>query len=180
MTRLKSSDIGEIPSCLDAYDRDLMAITGRSLLGIASYACGVDETELLNKMNNFSIHVIPGTAGWGVISNFSETVCAILNFSGFNAQVSDQSDTAGFASAYEKKADAIMMADDNRFVGINLKTRMVVDNADMTGRVFAAALDLMTGGVRDCPVLVMGCGPVGEAAAENPDMHSSSTWIRGL
>ena len=166
MTRLKTGDIRQIPSCLSAYERKLIAITGRSLLGIASYACGVDETEVMHQRKNFSIHVIPGTAGQGIITNFSETVCAILNFLGFNAQVSDQSDTSGLASAYERKANAIMMADDNRFVGINLKTRRVVDNVEMTGRVFAAVLDLMTGGVRDCPVLVMGCGPVGESAAE--------------
>lgn len=166
MTRLKTSDICKISSGLTVYNNRLQACTGRSLLGIASHAWGVDETELIRQIKRFSIHVVPVTAGQGIITDFSETVGAILRFLGFNAMVADQFDISGIASALEKKADAIMMADDNRFVGVNLHNRKVADNSEATGRVFAAALDLMTGGIKDHGVLIMGCGPVGEAAAE--------------
>jgi 3-methylornithyl-N6-L-lysine dehydrogenase len=106
------------------------------------------------------------TAGQGVITDFSETVCAVLKFLGFKAWVTDQPDTRGLASAFEKKADAVMMADDYKFVGINLHTREVVNNSEATSRVFVAALDLMAGGIKDHTVLVMGCGPVGEARSQ--------------
>ncbi len=165
MTRLKNSDICDISSRLGEYDLDLFNKTGRNIFGIACHTCGLNEIDMKDRARSFIIHVVPITAGQGVISDFSETVCAILRFLGFNALVSGKPDTSGISLAFEQKADAIMMADDERFVGINLKTRYVADNSEMTGRVFAAVLDLMAKGIRDKDVLVMGCGPVGEASA---------------
>ncbi len=111
------------------------------------------------------INVVPVTAGLGIISNFSTTVCAILQFLGFKAEITRETDAAGVALAFENGADAIMMADDLRFIGLNLKTQSVIDNSLATGRVFSAALDLMAGGLRAQEVLVIGCGPVGASAA---------------
>jgi len=165
LTRLKESDICRIPSRLEAYNRELVIKTGKTLLQIACHACNVEETIIRHQIDSFKIHVVPVTAGQGIITDFSETVAAILNFLGFNAGVSDKPDTTGLAMAFEDKADAVMMADDHRFVGINLNTRYVADNGEATGRVFAAALDLMAKGIKGRDVLVMGCGPVGEAAA---------------
>ena len=165
MTRLKNSDICDIPSNLESYNRELITKTGQSLLGIACHACGVEELKIKQRLDSFCIHVVPVTTGLGVISNFSETVCVILKFLGFIARVSDKPDTSGIAFAFENKAGAIMMADDNRFVGINLNTRSVVDNSEMTGQVFASAMDLMADGIKGKDVLVIGCGAVGESAA---------------
>lgn len=169
MTRLITGDICDISSRLGAYDLDLVAKTGRTLLGIACHAGGVSEdtvTPLIRSLNRpFSIHVVPVTAGQGIISNFAETVAAILEFMGFSVRITDKPDVCGVAQAFEQGADAIMMADDHRFVGINVKTRCIVDNSEATGRVYAAALDLMARGIKDHDVLVMGCGPVGQAAA---------------
>lgn len=139
--------------------------TGRSLLGIACHSCNVDEAVIAGRASSFSCHVVPVTAGQGIISDFSETVCAILRFLGFAAEVTEKSDTAGIALAFEKEADAIFMADDHRFAGFNLHTRSVVDNSQATGRIYSAALDLMAGGIKGCEILVLGCGPVGKAAA---------------
>lgn len=47
------------------------------------------------------------------------------------------------------------LADDNRFVAISLITRKVLDNSQATGRFFAAALDLMAGGIMNREVLKM-------------------------
>ena len=165
MTRLKSNDISNIVSQLETYNQELLDITGRSLMGIACHAYGKDEIQIKQQIKIFSIHVVPITAGQGIITNFSETVSAILQFLGFNALVSDLSDTAGVVQAFEDKADALMMADDHSFVGLNLKTQCVTDNSKATGRVFASALDLMAKGIKNHKVLVQGCGPVGEAAA---------------
>ena len=164
MTRLKASDISNISSCLAAYNKQLLTGTGHSLLGIACHAYGEDEILARHKVKSFFIHVVPVTAGQGIITDFSQTVAAILKFMGFNARVSDLPDISGIAQAFENNADAIMMADDSRFVGLNLKTRSVADNSEATGRVFASALDLMAKGIRNRDVLVLGCGPVGEAA----------------
>ncbi len=165
MTRLNKSDIRHISSGLEEYNRELQTKTGRTLLGIACHAYGKNEIQVKHRINSFSIHVIPVTAGQGIITDFSETVTAILQFLGFNALTSDNPDTSGIAHAFESKADAVMMADDKRFVGINLNTRVVADNSEATGRVFASVLDLMAGGIKDHEVLVLGCGLVGAAAA---------------
>jgi len=114
-----------------------------------------------------SFHVVPTTAGQGIISDFSETVCAIFQFLGIAAEVTAKYDTEGIALAFERGADAIFMADDHRFVGLNLHSRSVVDNAEATGRVYSGALDLMAGGLQDRDVLVLGCGPVGAAATHS-------------
>jgi len=165
LTRLKTSDICLIRSGLERYNQELLGKTGRGLLGIACHAHGKDEIQIQDKIASFTIQVVPITAGEGIISDFSETVAAILRFLGFNALVSEQPDANGVAMAFESKASALMMADDHRFVGINLNNRLVADNSRETGRVFAAALDLMGRGIKDKQVLVMGCGPVGESAA---------------
>ncbi|MBU8910104.1 MAG: 3-methylornithyl-N6-L-lysine dehydrogenase PylD [Desulfobacterales bacterium] len=166
MTRLKTSDINDISSRLEIYNQEVLSKTGRTLLGIACHACGKDEIQMRRQIESFCIHVVPVTAGQGIITDFCETVTTILQFLGFNARVSDLPDTSGVALAFENKADAIMMADDRRFVGLNLNTRSVADNSEVTGRVFAAALDLMAKGIENCKVLVLGCGPVGEAASK--------------
>jgi len=125
----------------------------------------LDKSEILPKIDRFSIQVVPVTAGLGIISNFSATVCAILRFLGVNAEITRGTDAAGVALAFENGVDAIMMADDQRFIGINLHTRSVIDNSLATGRVYGAALDLMADGLRAQEVLVLGCGPVGASAA---------------
>jgi pyrrolysine biosynthesis protein PylD len=165
VTRLRNDDIKMISSRLARYDQELQIKTGRTLLGIACHGYGVSETEIREKAKSFYCEVIPITAGQGIIGDFSATVCAILQFLGFPTKVPKQSDTSGIALAFEEKANAIFMADDNRFVGINLRTGSVADNSEATGRVYSAALDLIAGGLKDRDVLVLGCGSVGAAAA---------------
>ncbi len=165
MTRLTNNDICDISTGLARYDEQLKKATGKSMSGIAAHAWGEEESDIVSRLRRLSVHVIPVTAGQGIITDFSRTVAAILNFLGCHARVAEDCDASGLASAYEQGVDAVMLADDFRFVGINLKTRVVADNTPATGRVFAAALDLMAGGLHGKPVLVMGCGPVGAAGA---------------
>ena len=165
MTRLRPDDICDIPSTLTHYSRDLETKTGRTLAGIACHACGMEEGVFHQRVKDRQICVVPVTAGLGIISRFSDTVAEILTFLGCRAAVAEQTDVSGIARAFESGFDAVMMADDHRFVAVDLHTRQVIDNAGATGRGFAAALDLMAGGVRGRDVLVLGCGPVGTAGA---------------
>ena len=165
MTRLQPDDICHITPNLAEYSRELEKKTGRSLLGIACHACNMDEGKTRDRLQDKQICVVPVTAGLGIISRFSDTVAAILTFIGCRAKVADRPDVSGVAQAVVSGYDALMMADDHRFVAIDLDTRRVVDNADATGRGFAGALDLMAGGIRGREVLVLGCGQVGAAGA---------------
>ncbi|SMC87340.1 pyrrolysine biosynthesis protein PylD [Desulfocicer vacuolatum DSM 3385] len=169
MTRLKTCDINTIVKNLDNYNRELIEKTGHSLLGIACHACGRKKAEILKLIDDFAVSVVPVTAGQGIITTFSDTVAAIMNYLGFQVSVTTATDTAGVAEAFENKAHGIMMSDDNRFVGLNLTLQQVADNSESTGRGYAAALDLMAGGLKEQSVVVVGCGPVGTGAA---------TWLK--
>ncbi len=165
MTRLKTCDIDTIAENLDRYNIELIEKTGQSLLGVACHACGRKLSEITPLMEKFTVGVVPVTAGQGIITTFSHTVASILNYLAFPAFVTGATDTAGLAEAFEAGARGIMMSDDDRFVALNLNTRQVIDNSVFTGRGYAATLDLMAGGVKGKTVGVVGCGPVGSAAA---------------
>ena len=90
----------------------------------------------------------------------------ILHHIGLPAFVTRQPDVAGLAEAIENGAPFIFLADDRQFVALNLACRTVVDNARATGKGFTTALSLMVSGLEGKPVLVLGCGPVGQEAVK--------------
>lgn len=165
MTRLQSGEIAEISARLRAYDEELLAKTGRTLRGLACYAVGLTETEAVNRLPDVHVAVVPIRWGQGVIDRFSETTRDILQYIGFQAYVTENSDVSGLAEAFEKQADIIFLSDDNHFVALNLECRRIVDNATATGKGFGAGLNLMTGGLQGQGVLIIGCGAVGIGAA---------------
>lgn len=165
MTRLKYPDIKNITGQLADYDKELLQKTGRTLRGIACHAVKIKEENLQSQCGSVSIGVVPIRSGKGVIRGFSETVAQIVRHIGFNAFVTSETDVSGIAEAVEKRAQVIMMADDQRFVALNATRGLVVDNSEATGKGFTAGLDLMTGGLKGQKVLVIGCGPVGQSAA---------------
>jgi len=165
MTRLKTCDIDTIAENLDRYNTELIKKTGQSLLGVGCHACGRKVSEIAPLIKTFPVGVVPITAGQGIITTFSHTVLSILAYLGFPASVTGATDTAGVAEAFESRVKGIMMSDDNRFVALNLTDQRLVDNSVSTGRGYAAALDLLAGGVSGKIVGVVGCGPVGSAAA---------------
>lgn len=164
MTRLKEEDIACIAWQLKEYDHELQKKTGHSLAEIAAHAVGL-QTKAAHASLLGRIAVIPVTSGQGIISGFSRTVAGILDHLGVNTFVTAASDVGGFAEAIERGTETIFLADDDRFIAVNLKLRVYSDNSDSTGKGYAAALDYMTGGLKDKSVLVLGAGPVGRSAA---------------
>ncbi len=167
MTRLKTKDIADIAANLNEYDTRLLSQTGRTLKGIACLSAGVGEGRLLKRQGRISVGVIPFSCGQGVISGFSETVASIIEHLGFSVFVAPASDVTAMADACHREADILFMADEQRFVAIDLQSRRVADNGEMTGRGFAVGLSLMAGGLVGKEVLVIGCGEVGRAATES-------------
>lgn len=165
MTRLQSTDISEIGTRLDAYDQELLAKTGHTLRGLACYAVGLNEEDIVDRLPDVLIGVVPIRWGKGVIDGFSETTSDILKHLGFQSFVTANSNVSGLAEALEKRADIIFMSDDDHFVALNVECRQVVDNAAATGKGFAAGLNLMSGGLQGQSALVIGCGAVGFEAA---------------
>lgn len=165
MTRLRTDDIRMVAQGLNACDEHLRAITGFGLRALACRAVGLEDKKAENRIRDCRVFAVPMTCGQGAIETFSETIGAIASHLGFDAYVSDGTDMAGMADAFEGRADILLSADDDRFVAIHVPTRRVVDNAQCTGMGFCAGLAQMAGGLKEKPVLVIGCGPVGRSAA---------------
>lgn len=170
MTRLTESDISPISNTLVQYNEHLkMATGGYGLFEIGCRCWGLKAEDIRQRIKEYSIQVIPSTAGLGIISNFSESVATILRFLGFTAGVSRESDVSGLAQTFSSTAHALFMADDNAFISYDFSSRKLVDNNVATGKVFATTLALMTqtGSNNRKKFLVIGCGPVGFSAAEH-------------
>ena len=90
------------------------------------------DNEFEKIVKSFKVCVIPLTCGKGVINSFSDTVSGIISHLGFHSFAAQNSDAAGIAEAFEKESDIILLADDNRFVAINVHTKCVSDNNEMT------------------------------------------------
>jgi pyrrolysine biosynthesis protein PylD len=166
MTRLKEQDIAHVARRLEDYETRLKRITGHSLRQIACLAAGVDEAAIMNLLDRVRFAAVPVRSGLGVIGGFSGTIAKIISFLGFESFVTERCDVAGIAEGFEKGADILMLADDDRFVALAPATRHVVDNTSATALGFVAGLELMKGGIAGESVLVLGCGPVGVAAAK--------------
>ncbi len=167
MTRLINADVSDIAANLKNYDAELAARTGHTLRGIACRAVEIDDAQVRDLLCEIHVAMIPITSGKGIIAGFADAVLSILAHLGANAFVTQSPDVTGIAEAVQKKADVMMLADDERFVALHIQSRQIADNAVCTGQAYATGLNLMTGGLKGRSVLVIGCGPVGGIAAES-------------
>ena len=126
MTRLKTSDIAGIIPCLEQFDAALESKTGKNLFGVACHGIGVNENKASRIVPGLTIAVIPFTCGLGIISDFCLTIKEIVAHIGFSSFVTRETDASGLAEAYEKSADIIMMADDNRYIALQLRQMKIV------------------------------------------------------
>lgn len=163
MTRLKENDVNPIAPNLAAYNDKLVRMTGCSLGEIAARASG-KQFDHLDKQNQF-VAVIPMTCGQGIIEGFTESVASIITYLGFKAVITKSSDAGGVAEAVKKGADILFMADDDRFVAINIRKGIVSDNGEATGKGYVAGLECMCQGLKGKNVLLLGAGQVGSSAA---------------
>ncbi|MFO8191565.1 MAG: 3-methylornithyl-N6-L-lysine dehydrogenase PylD [Bacillota bacterium] len=163
MTRLTTGDIATVSAMLPVYDRELKSKTCFTLAGVAACAAGYDSGRVLPE--GFTVAVIPVSTGEGKIEGFTEAVQAVIAHLGGQAFITAKSDVEGLAEACLCGAEAIMLADDNIFAAINLHSRRVVNNDQATAAGYAAALDLMAGGLKGRKVLLIGAGRLGSAAA---------------
>lgn len=132
------------------------------------------------------------TCGQGIIGGFSESVVSIVKHLGFEAWMTDFPDAGGVAEAVQNGANVLFMADDQRFVAINLRTGVIADNGVATGKGYAAGLERMNDGLEENEVLILGAGPVGTSAAfslarfkakifvYDPNLSASRTLVENL
>lgn len=163
MTRLKEHDVDKIPITLKDYNAELHKKTGCSLEEIAARA--VRKNVSLKNDDPLKVAVVPMTCGQGIIEGFAESVASIVEFLGFDAIITQVKDAGGVAEAVERGAKILFMADDDRFVAINLCNGSVSDNGDATGKGYVTALEQMCKGLENKNVLLIGAGAVGKSSA---------------
>ena len=163
MTRLTESDVRGLVADLVAWEQGLKRLTGLGLAELAERACAADAGAVA-RLRGARIGIIPISAGLGFIPGFSECVAAILRHLGGDAFVTPQPDVLGLQYAAEHDAEVVFAADDYRFIALSVRTGECVDNDPATAAGYVAALDAAAP-VADQPVLVIGLGPVGRAAA---------------
>ena len=164
MTRLNSNLITGMEKNIAAYDIELIQKTGLSLRQIAARAAGMPEETLYLAFGSERVAVIPVTAGQGVIEGFTQAVEGINKHLGCPCFITENCDAAGLAEGIEKGATIVFLADDNRFIAINLSQKRVIDNAEATGWSYAYALDACANSLQSRNVLLIGAGRVGENA----------------
>lgn len=171
MTRLTATDIKDIAAQLQAYDTLLLSRIGKTLRELACFANGIEFHPFQKVLSSLLIGVVPIQAGQGIIGNFSSTVSAIVKHIGFRSFVTRNTDVAGVAEAIEAGSTLVMMADDQRFIVLDARRSVIVDNTPATARGFVAGLELMVRhqepgrSLKGQSVLILGCGPVGTYAA---------------
>lgn len=177
MTLLKAKDILHISENLQDYNELLLSRFGKSLAEIAMCAVGKNKKDFEDCYRQALIAVVPVTAGNGIINGFSDTVKAIIENAGFKCFVTQNKDITGLEEAYNKQARVIFIADDDKFIAINTCSNKIADNSIDTGKGYAAALDLMSGGLKDKSVVLIGAGPVGMGAASYMTAHGAKVLV---
>jgi len=163
MTRLTEDDVRDLAARLLEFDAGLLSVAGVDLRALALRACTLDEAEPL--LNGARIAAVPVSSGLGFIPFFSQCIEIILRHIGCDAFVTGQPDVKGLQEAADRGAQVIFIADDDRFVALNIGKGVCADDDPCTANGYVAALEAAAGGLGGRPVLVLGLGPVGRAAS---------------
>ena len=163
MTRLTEADVTDLTRELEAFEARLLEATGLDLRGLALRSS--TEEDRCVQLRGSRIAAVPMSAGEGVIPGFTDCVVATLLSLGCDAWATTQTDVSGIEAAVAAGASIIFLADDHRFIALNVADARIVDNDPATADGYVTALETAAGGLKGREVLLLGLGPVGRAAA---------------
>lgn len=161
MTRLITDWIEDIEATIKDCEMDLINKTGLSYAELAAKAGGCSAADIRRASRENKIAVVPTTVGMGIIGSFAQSVAAIVGVMGFESFVTKHTDVNGLYEACQSQADIVFLADDDRFISINLNKRRMADNDTATALGYTAALEGAVGSLTGKEVLLLGCGRVG-------------------
>ena len=163
MTRLTTDDVRALSDRLSEFEAGLKDVTGLGLRELAMNT--VADPPVCVPLHGTRVAVVPITSGEGVIGGFGDCVAAILRHLGSDAWVTAQPDVRGIQEAYTGAAEVLFVADDHRFIALNTRKGLCVDDDPATADGYVTALEAAAGGLFSRDVLLLGLGPVGRAAA---------------
>lgn len=163
MTRLTEEDVRGLAARLPEFDAGLRSVAGIDLRTLALRTCGLNEAD--SPLAGARMAVVPVSSGLGFIPFFSQCVEVILRHIGCDVFVTAQPDVKGLQEAADRGARVLFMADDDRFVALDILSGACADDDPCTANGYATALEAAAGALSGRPVLVLGLGPVGRAAS---------------
>ena len=163
MTRLTEADVRSLTAALPGLDEQLGAVAGMTLRDVAMRAVAAEP--ICVPLFGAPVAAVPISTGEGLISGFCECVVAILTHLGCDAWVTERSDVRGIQDAADDGARVVFLADDHRFVALNLRNGACIDDDPATADGYAALLEGAAGALMGQAVLLLGLGAVGRAAA---------------
>ena len=163
MTRLVERDVRDLTAELRDFEARLREVCGKGMLDIGRDAW--DQADGEPVVSGVRAAAVPISQGEGFIPGFCECVAAILGYIGCASWVTEVPDVRGLQEATGAGAEVVFIADDLRFIGLNLRTGACADDDPCTARAYVAALEAAVGGLAGASVTVLGFGPVGRAAA---------------
>ena len=123
------------------------------------------------------VAAVPVSSGEGFIPGFCECVVTILRRLGCDAHVTTQPDVRGLQAAAEGGDEVVFVADDFRFIALNIHTGLCVDDDPATADGYVTALAAAAGGLAGRSVLLLGLGPVGRAAGRRLDAMGADLLV---
>ena len=163
MTRLSVHHVSDPEQRLRQLDHGLREVAGLDLRALALRAAGQAPAD--DPFAGARVAAVPITSGEGLIPGFCQGVAAILQHLGCDALVTESEDMRGLQEAMQAGAEVLFLADDARFVALNVRRARCIDNDLATADGYVAALAAAAGGLRGRAVLILGLGPIGRAAA---------------
>lgn len=142
-------------------ERDLISKTGLSYTALAAKVSGFSVNDIDRAAQEIKVAVVPVTTGLGIIGSFSQSVAAIVGVMGFRSYVTELTDVNGLFEAYKSGADIVFMADDDRFISMNLNKKKMADNDSATALGYTTAMEGIIGSFVGKEILLLGCGPLG-------------------
>jgi len=162
MTRLITEWIDEIKNTAKAKEAVLKEKTGLDFIALAAKSSGWSVADIERAAQYLKVGVVPITTGRGIIGSFSESVAAITASMGFQSFVTDCFDVNGIYEAHRKEADILFMADDDRYISMNLTKKKMADNNAATAAGYLTALEEAGGSLVGKEVLLLGFGVLGQ------------------
>jgi pyrrolysine biosynthesis protein PylD len=170
LTRLVSEWLQTTAEEIRAYEAHTRALTGLSPLALAAKGAGLlqgialTESDARELIQGCRVGIVRVTAGQGTIGGFTESLARLVEGLGAEAFLPDEPDVDGLYRVLEAGCHATLLADDARFLAINLQNGASMENDRATAYGYATALDGMAGGLAGRDVLLLGLGPVGRHA----------------
>jgi pyrrolysine biosynthesis protein PylD len=189
MTRIVTEWLGTSRDEMELYGASVEALTGLAPARLAARAAArLADAEGSPVRRGAAPYAVPDistvkaavlrvTSGLGVIGGFADSLVALLAWLGAEAFAPEETDVDGLYVAAKSGADVVFLADDERFICMNLASGVIAENDEATACGYAEALDLMAGGLRGGRVLLIGYGRVGKLALRAMKGFGASVFV---